>query len=143
MEYRFNEKVKFMEKLRELFEGGHNPREMEIVMPNPDHEIEHLIEEYTPPSKLKFITLTGGLLGCITGYFFTNWTAIDWPLVTGGKPYFSWPAYTVIAFELTILLGALFSFAGFLLMGRVPKFSNMFSGEEYGNQYVIIIDDED
>lgn len=143
MELRFNKKAEFMEKLEELFKAGHSPRKMTIVMPHPDHDIEHLIEEYTPASKLKFFTLAGGLTGCLTGFAFTSYTVLDWSLVTGGKPILSWPAFVVIAFELTILFGALVSFGGLLLLARMPRFSKMLEPQEYGNQFVIITDNED
>lgn len=143
MEFRFTNREQFMEKLENILESGMSPDNMKIVMPNPDHEIEHLVERYKSPSKLKYFTLVGGLTGCLTGYAFTAWTAIDWQLVTGGKPFFSWPAYTVIAFELTILFGALASFAGLLILGKLPRFSKMLNPENYANEYVIIIEDED
>jgi hypothetical protein len=37
----------------------------------------------------------------------TIWMSLDWPLIVGGKTIASIPPYVVIAFELTILLGAL------------------------------------
>ena len=143
MELRFNDKKSFMDKLVEIFESGVSPNKVEIYMPHPDHDIEHLVEHYTPPSKLKYFTLVGGLTGCITGYAFTAWSAIDWELVTGGKPFFSWPAYTVIGFELTILFGALCSLAGLLILGRLPKFSKIAKPAEFSNQFVVILEDED
>lgn len=144
MEFRFDDKASFLEKLEELLESGVSPRKMTVIMPHPDHDVEHLIEHYDKPSKLKYFTLAGGLTGCITGYAFTNWTALDWPLITGSKPLMSWAPYTVIAFELTILFGALVSFAGLLLLGRLPRFSRIVTEEveDYGNQFVIMIEDE-
>ena len=62
----------------------------------------------------------------------------DWPLVVGGKPFASVPAYTVIAFELTILFGGLATFLGLLIVGglyprRLDKaYSARFSAEEFG-----------
>ena len=120
-----------------------HPDDMKIVMPNPDHDIEHLIEHYKAPSKLKYFTLTGAITGCLTGFALAGWTSLDWELVTGGKPFLSWPAYTIIAFELTILLGALCSFAGLLILGKLPRFSKMLNPENYGNEFVIIIEDEE
>ena len=143
MEYRFKNKAEFMEKLEALLESGINPDDMKIVIPNPDHDIEHLVENYKAPSKLKYFTLIGGLTGCFTGFFITAWTSLDWELVTGGKPFLSWPAYVIIAFELTILLGALSSFAGLLILGKLPKFSKMLNPENYGNEFVIITEDEE
>lgn len=142
MEFRFDSKPEFMDKLEDLLKSGLNPKDMKMVIPQPDHDIEHLVEEYSPPSKLKYFTLIGGLTGCISGFALAGWTSFDWELVTGGKPFMSWPAYTVIAFELTILLGALSSVAGLLLLGKLPRFSKMLNPENYGNEYVIIIDEE-
>ncbi len=137
--YRFEDKKPFMEKLKELLESGFTSRQLEIYLPNPDHEIEEFIEEYWPKSKLKFVTLAGGLSGCTAGFAFTIFTSLDWPLITSGKPLVSIPAYIVIAFELTILLGALFSLGGFLLLSRLPSFKQIFQPEEYGNEFVIKI----
>ena len=142
MEFKFKDKSEFLSKLEELLKKGLTPKQMSLVMPHPDHDIEHLVEHYWKPSKLKFFTLAGGLTGCLSGYALTSWTSYDWQLVTGGKPFASIPAYTVIAFELTILLGALASFAGLLLMGRLPRFSKMLTPDNYGNEYVIILNED-
>lgn len=142
MEYRFNNKKDFMEKLEALFQDGMRLKKMQIYMPHPEHDVEHLVEKYEKPSRLKFFTLVGGLTGCLTGFAFTIYTVFSWPLVTGGKPFISIPPFTVISFELTILLGALFSFAGIMILARLPKISKMFAEEEvHGNEYIIIIDD--
>lgn len=143
MEWRFGDKHSFMAKLKELFDGGLSPNKVEIFMPHPDHDVEHLVEEYTAPSKLKYFTLIGGLTGVTTGFALQAWTSLDWPLVVGGKPILSWVPFVVVGFELTILLGALTSFVGLLLLGKFPKFSKMFNlPEETGNEYVIRIEDE-
>lgn len=143
MEHKFDNKKDFLEKLKELFENGYRLKKMQIFLPHPDHDVEHLVEEYEKPSRLKFFTLVGGITGCFTGFAFTTYTVFSWPLITGGKPLISIPPFTVIAFELTILLGALFSFAGIMLLARLPKISKMFVSEElYGNDFVIIIEDE-
>jgi len=145
MELKFDNKEDFMEKLEELFEKGYSlrKRNMKIFLPHPEHDVEHLVEKYEKPSRLKFFTLVGGLAGCFTGFAFTSYTVLSWPLIVGGKPMISIPPFTVIAFELTILLGALFSFAGIMILGRLPKISKMFAFEEiHGNDYVIIIENE-
>ena len=68
----------------------------------------------------------------------TIWMSLDWPIVIGGKPYASIPPYTVIAFELTILFGGIFTLLGLLAVGRLPTlkldpaYSARFSAEEFG-----------
>ena len=76
-------------------------------------------------SPVRVFTLVGGLTGAATGFAFTAWTSMDWPLVTGGKPILSMPAYVVIAFELTILFGALATVIGLFINSRLPNFSPM------------------
>jgi hypothetical protein len=41
----------------------------------------------------------------------TIWMSFDWPLLVGGKTMSSVPAYVAIAFELTVLMGALITVA--------------------------------
>ena len=65
-------------------------------------------------------TLVGGLTGTATGFALTIWTSMDWPLVVGGKPIVSIPAYIIIAFELTILFGALSTLIGLFILSRLP-----------------------
>lgn len=139
----FSKKAEFIAKLRELLESGVSSKKLKVIMPHPDHEIEALVEKYVPPSKLKYFTLTGALSGFIGGFALTIGTVLDWPLITGGKPLISIPAFIVIVFELTILLGATVSLLGFLILSRLPSFKSIISPEDFGNEYVIILDRKD
>jgi hypothetical protein len=86
--------------------------------PYPDHHIEHALGYDQSP--VRVWTLVGGLTGTATGFAFTTWTSMDWPLVVGGKPIVSIPAYIIIAFELTILFGALSTLIGLFILSRLP-----------------------
>src|SRR6187399_3223359 len=45
-------------------------------------------------TRLPLIVLIGGLIGCIGGYAMQYWISVDaYPLVVGGKPLHSWPAF--------------------------------------------------
>ena len=90
-----------------------------VYTPYPDHHIEDALGYGQSP--VRVYTLVGGLTGAATGFAFTTWTSMDWPLVTGGKPIVSIPAYVVIAFELTILFGALATVIGLFINARIPK----------------------
>jgi hypothetical protein len=87
--------------------------------PLPEHDLEHALGYGQSP--VRIFTLVGGLTGAATGFAFTTWTSIDWPLVTGGKPIVSIPAYVVIAFELTILFGALATVIGLFINAKLPN----------------------
>ena len=43
MGHKFDNKKDFMEKLKELFENGYRLKKMEIFLPHPDHDVEHLL----------------------------------------------------------------------------------------------------
>lgn len=118
---------------------GRGYTDLEIYSPVPSHELDRALDE--TPSRVRIFTLVGGLLGVVTGYAMTIWMANDWQLMIGGKPYSSIPPYTIIAFELTILFGGLFTLLGLLVVGRLPygrfgrpdaAYSPRFSAEEFG-----------
>ena len=89
--------------------------------PVPDHALDHALERSVSPIRL-FI-LIGGIIGCISGFALPIYTVYDWPLITGGKALISLPPFVVIAFELTILFGALSGMMGFLILARLPRVS--------------------
>lgn len=89
-----------------------------VYSPLPSHDIEHAIDP--PQSPVRLFTLVGGLTGTATGFALATWTSVDWPLITGGKPIISLPPFVIIAFELTILFGALSTVLGLFLAARLP-----------------------
>jgi len=93
-------------------------RDMTVYAPYPSHELEHAIEPHQSP--IRVFTLVGALTGTATGFALGTWTSLDWPLVTGGKPIISLPPFVIIAFELTILFGALSTVLGLFLTTRLP-----------------------
>ncbi len=136
--YAFDEKYHFLVKLKELRKSGISPQNINIFTPYPVHEAENILKIKTSP--LRFFTLLGALLGLIFGFFFTIWTSLDWPIIRGGKPIIAIPAFIIIAFELTILFGGVISFIGYLFLSKLPHISKIITPEEYGNQFVIVIE---
>jgi len=110
--------------------------DLDAFSPVPSHEIEHALDR--GPSRVRGWTLVGALTGVFLGYLMTIWMANDWPLIVGGKPYSSIPAYTIIAFELTILFGGVLTVLGFLVHGlmltdgKAEAYRPSFSGDEFG-----------
>jgi hypothetical protein len=115
---------------------GRGFTKLEVYSPAPFEEIDDAVDP--KPSKVRIFTLVGGLLGVVTGYAMTIWMSLDWPIVIGGKPFASIPPYTVIAFEVTILFGGIFTLLGLLAVGGLPSiklgagYSARFSAEEFG-----------
>ncbi len=115
---------------------GRGFRKLEIYSPAPFPELDGALD--AKPSRVRFFTLVGGLTGATLAYAMTIWMSLDWPLVVGGKPFASIPPYTIIAFELNVLLGGLGTLLGLLVVGRLPKpkfdaaYSSRFSAEDIG-----------
>ena len=110
--------------------------ELEVYSPVPSEALQEAVGR--PPSRVRLWTLIGGLFGVTAGYAFTIWTAYDWPLVVGGKPFASIPAYTIIAFELMILFGGVLTVLGLILHGMIftvgdhVPYRPSFSDDEFG-----------
>jgi hypothetical protein len=110
-------------------------RDLVVYSPAPNHELEEALNYRVSPVRL--FTLIGGLTGCAAGFAMTIWMSYDWPVLLGGKPIASIPPYVVIAFELTILLGALSTVAAValfsVLMGkRGIAYDPQFSDDQIG-----------
>jgi hypothetical protein len=138
-EYLFERKEDFLATLEKLLREGVSPKKIRLQMPYHLHEVEELLKEKT--SRVKFFTFIGALTGTITGFAFTIYTVLDWPMISGGKPVVSIPAFVIIAFALTILFGSLASFAGFLLLSGLPKPSRIIDPGDKGDRFVIIVDE--
>lgn len=72
-------------------------------------------------SPVRFWVLLGGLAGCAGGFALTIGLSTLYPHRTAGMPIVSLPPFVIIAFELTILCGALSGVLGFLVHGRLPR----------------------
>jgi hypothetical protein len=122
-----------VDAIRALRARGH--RNLVVYSPAPNHELEEALNHRVSPVRL--FTLIGGLTGCAAGFAMTIWMSYDWPVLVGGKPIASIPPYVVIAFELTILLGALSTVTAVglfsVLMGkRGVAYDPRFSDDQIG-----------
>ena len=123
-----------VEAIQALRKAGH--KQLTAYSPYPDLHIEEALGHKQSP--VRVWALVGGLTGAATGFAFTTWTSMDWPLITGGKPVLSIPAYVVIAFELAVLFGVLSTVIGLFINIRLPNLESEvvydpeFSAGRYG-----------
>jgi hypothetical protein len=72
-------------------------------------------------SRVPRISICGGILGFATGMSFIWWSgAFEYPLVVGGKPYFSPMFAFPVSYELTILFTAFATIIGMFVLNRLP-----------------------
>ena len=125
--------VDAIKKLRA--EGFENLR---VFSPVPNHEIEDALDTGKEPSKVKYFTFCGAILGALVGVCFTVLTSLDWPIVTSAKPIVSIPPYMIIIFECMILIGGLSTFLGLIINSRLRKdtppelYDERFSDNKFG-----------
>ena len=93
--------------------------DIQIFTPILSHEIEEAVGG--PESPVRRYTLIGGFFGATFGYWIAIWTSDYWPLVLGGKAIATWIPYTIIGFELMVLIGSLATVAGMFISSRLPN----------------------
>ena len=94
-------------------------RRMDAYTPFPIEEVSEELGFHR--TALPLIVLSGGLVGCVSGFILQYWiSAIDYPLNIGGRPLNSWPAFIPVTFELTILVAALSAVLGMLGLNGLP-----------------------
>ena len=72
-------------------------------------------------SRLPWVVLVTAVLGAVGGMGLQGWVStIAYPLVISGKPFFSWPAFIPITFELGVLGGAFGAVLGMLAFNQLP-----------------------
>ncbi len=114
----FSDPGKLLEAGKRLREKG--IKRMDSFTPFALHGLEEALG--VSRSWIPAVTFVMGLLGAVGGFLFMTWVhAIDWPLIIGGKPYFAWPAYIPITFELMVLIGGVSTVVALLYLGRLYK----------------------
>lgn len=113
---------------RELFEAAQKVRDAgykrwDVHSPFPIHGMDDAMG--LGRSKVSFFSLCGGTLGALAAFALTYYTsALEYPLVVQGKPYFSFELMFPIYFELTILLTAFFTLGSMFVLNLMPRFNH-------------------
>ncbi len=67
-------------------------RHWDALTPFPVHGLDRAMG--VPPSKVPWIVLGMAIFGMLAGFTIQWWTtAVDYPIMIAGKPFFSWPAW--------------------------------------------------
>lgn len=97
---------------------------LDVFTPFPVHGLDPALglEE----SRLHISGFVYGALGTLTAFLFMTWVFTrDWPIIFGGKPYWSVPAFIPITFELTVLFASVGMVVTFYtICGMAPGVTN-------------------
>ena len=100
-------------------------------------------------SKLGAIVFPIALTGTTLAWLMMWWmNGVDYPLVIGGKPPYSFWSQVPIMFELTILLSAFATVFGMFALNRLPRHHHpVFNSERFGafsdDKFFISVESED
>jgi len=91
----------------------------DVLTPFPIHGMDDAMG--LTRSKVPIFTFCGGFVGFFVGFFIAWYMgSFDYPLIVGGKPFFS-PIFPFpVAYELTILLAAFGTLDGMFITNRLP-----------------------
>jgi hypothetical protein len=114
----FSTPEELLKTARQTYGAGY--RKISAYSPFPIEELPAAIG--LRPSKLPYLVLLGGIVGAVGGFFLQYYAAVlDYPWNIGGRPLNSWPSFTIVTFELTILVAAGVAALGMLLLNRLPQ----------------------
>lgn len=125
--------IKAIRKLREL-----GQEQVELFSPFPYHDLEDEMYYGKKRSPVRTVTMIGGITGLLLAFLMTIWMSIDYPVRVSAKPLISIPAFIVIGFECTILIGAIsnllamFHFSRIPSLFRSPGFRPTFTDDTFG-----------
>lgn len=136
----FDGQEELLARLRALLAAGTDPADIRVYTPYEVPEVDALLGHR--PDRIRFFSLAGALAGFGGGLALTIYSVVSWPILVGGKPIVSLPPFLLIGYLLTILLGSLGAFVGFLLMARIPSPRGLEDGAEFSDQFVIAVGEE-
>lgn len=102
--------------------------------PFPVHDVLKLLGR---ESRLPYFSVFAGASAVVLVFLFLYYTAvIDYPILYGGKPVFSFPSFVVVIYLLTILL----TFAGTVAVFQVR--TGLYPGKDADEQFARASDDK-
>lgn len=126
---------------------GQGYTKLEAYTPFP---VEGLTEELgQPKTKIQWMILVGAICGGLGGFGLQTWTTtMAYPLNYGARPYFSWPAYIPVTFELTVLAAAFTAVIGMIVLNGLPQpYHPVFNVREFDaaskDKFFLVIEAED
>lgn len=122
-------------------------KKWDVYSPFPVHGMDEAMG--APPSKVPWVMGAMALTGFSCALLMQWWmSAVDYKIVTAGKPLFAWEQFTPIMFELSVLFAAFGAVFGMLILNLLPRWHHpMLAKERFlrvsDDRFVIAIESSD
>jgi len=105
-------------------------KKMEAYSPFPIEGLADLLD-FKP--KIQYLVFIGGVIGAISGFALQYYASvISYPIIVGGRPFNSWPAFIIVIFELTILFAGVTAVFGSLGLSGFPlPYHSVFNAKDF------------
>jgi len=141
----FDTATDLVDAARKVRDAGY--KKTDAFSPFPLHEIDEALG--IRRSILPYLVFGGGITGLLTGLGLQWFVHVfDYPIIVGGRPHFSLPAFIPPAYELTILFAAFVAVFGMLLLNGLPQpYHPVFNVERFAlatrEKFFLIIEAQD
>jgi mono/diheme cytochrome c family protein len=123
-------------------------REFDVFTPYPVHGMDDAMK--LRPTRVGWVSFTFGFIGTSSALLMIGWMmGVDYKNIIGGKPFFNIPPSIPITFELTVLLAAIATVLGMLILfNKLPAIHNPLHDTEFmkrvsSDRFGIIIEAKD
>lgn len=125
----FNNPDDIIRAAEEASETGYT--KYDIHTPYPVHGMDDAMR--LGPSRLSYVALAAGLTALLGAFALLWWiTGLDYPVIIGGKPHFSPPAFVPVLFEVIVLTASIVTVVAMLFIYfKLPNNSYPLHGTEY------------
>jgi hypothetical protein len=135
----FDDEVPLVQAVKVLRENRENI--IDVLSPFPVHGLDEALS--IKRSRIPVVGFIFGALGAILAFGFQAWVfTVSYPLIIGGKPFFSAPTFIPITFEVTVLFAGLSMAAAMLIRSRLKPDIRFTPGEKRitDDRFVILVD---
>lgn len=138
----FDDEVPLLRAVRKLKDN--NEIIQDVQSPFPVHGLDEALE--IKRTRIPVVGFIFGALGATLAFGFQAWVfTVSYPLIIGGKPFFSVPTFIPITFECTVLFAGLAMVAALLIRSRLKPeiIFTPVDGRITDDRFVILVEAED
>jgi hypothetical protein len=112
----FDDEVPLLQAVKKLRENKEIIKD--VLSPFPVHGLDEALS--MKRTRIPVVGFIFGALGAVLAFGFQAWVfTASYPLIIGGKPFFSVPTFVPITFEVTVLFAGLSMVAALLIRSRL------------------------